>query len=191
MAPGQSKQRKPNGAIRCRLDVRGRVQGVGFRPFVYRLASALKLGGLVGNDVHGAFIEIEGPADRVDAFVDRLQSELPPLARITELARRELDARGDSVFHIEHSEHTGLQDAEITPDVATCEACLAELFDPHDRRYRYPFINCTNCGPRYSIIQAVPYDRPNTTMAHFAMCPACQAEYDDPANRRFHAQPNA
>jgi hydrogenase maturation protein HypF len=171
--------------------VRGRVQGVGFRPFVYRLASELKLEGVVGNDSHGAFIEIEGPIDRVDAFARRLQGELPPLASIASLEAEEMAPRRDGAFRIAASTFESAQDAEITPDTATCEDCLRELFDPADRRFRYPFINCTNCGPRYSIIRAVPYDRPNTTMARFRMCPACQAEYDGPANRRFHAQPNA
>ena len=164
---------------------------MGFRPFVYRLAADLKLAGLVGNDTRGAFIEIEGPQRPIERFIERLQSELPPLARISELSRQDIATRNESAFRIEDSERTGVQDAEITPDVATCALCLAELLDSNDRRYRYPFINCTNCGPRYSIIRAVPYDRPNTTMARFRMCPACQAEYDDPANRRFHAQPNA
>ena len=167
------------------------MQGVGFRPFVYRLAMELGLAGLVGNDTHGAFIELEGPATDLDRFAHRLTTELPPLARIAELRTEDLPVTGETVFRIEASERTGIQDAEIAPDVATCEDCLRELLDPADRRYRYPFINCTNCGPRYSIIRAVPYDRPNTTMARFAMCPTCQAEYDNPANRRFHAQPNA
>ncbi len=191
MAAAQPNQPGLPRRTRCRLDVRGRVQGVGFRPFVYRLATDLRLVGLVGNGVHGVFIEIEGPVEKLDTFVRRLQEELPPLAQIAQLSRQEQPPRGDATFRIEHSEHTGRQDAEITPDIATCDQCLAELFNPSDRRYRYPFINCTNCGPRYSIIRAVPYDRPNTTMARFRMCPACQTEYDDPANRRFHAQPNA
>jgi len=182
---------RSGAGVRRRLEVRGRVQGVGFRPFVYRLARDLELGGLVGNDTHGAFIEIEGPTERVQCFIQRLQTELPPLARITELTTCAIPARQDSVFQIHTSQRAGLQDAEITPDVATCDDCLAELLEPSDRRFRYPFINCTHCGPRYSIIRSVPYDRPNTTMARFRMCPACQAEYDDPANRRFHAQPNA
>jgi len=185
------RKTRPDAVERRRIEVRGRVQGVGFRPFVYRLAMDLKLGGLVGNDTRGAFIEIEGPADRLDCFADRVQAELPPLARIAELTVATIPVQEDSPFTIQESLQTGLQDAEITPDVATCDDCLAELFDPSDRRFRYPFINCTNCGPRYSIIQSVPYDRPNTTMLRFQMCPTCQAEYDEPANRRFHAQPNA
>ncbi|MDM8008052.1 MAG: carbamoyltransferase HypF [Phycisphaerae bacterium] len=176
---------------RRRLTVQGRVQGVGFRPFVCRLASDLRLGGFVGNDTHGAFIEVEGPASAIDEFERRLSGELPPLARIAQLTGSLVASVGETTFRIIHSSSAGQQDAEITPDTATCPDCLRELFDPADRRYRYPFINCTNCGPRYSIIQAVPYDRPNTTMRRFVMCPACQAEYDDPTSRRFHAQPNA
>ncbi len=179
------------GVVRRRFEVQGRVQGVGFRPFVSRLAADLGLGGIVGNDPRGAFIEVEGPVHQVQAFEARLRAELPPLAQIAGLSARTIPLEHERTFRIVTSMHDGKQDAEITPDVATCGDCLAELFDPQDRRYRYPFINCTNCGPRYSIIQAVPYDRPNTTMARFVMCPACQAEYDDPANRRFHAQPNA
>jgi len=177
--------------VRRRLLVRGRVQGVGFRPFVYRLAVQMSLAGCVGNDTHGAFIEIEGSPVDVDRFIDRLQAEMPPLARIATLEAEPQPVRGQDDFHIDRSQAAGVQDAEITPDMATCADCLRELANPSDRRYRYPFINCTNCGPRYTIIQAVPYDRPNTTMARFTMCPACQAEYDDPADRRFHAQPNA
>ncbi|HOB74585.1 MAG TPA: carbamoyltransferase HypF [Phycisphaerae bacterium] len=177
--------------VRRRLDVRGRVQGVGFRPFVYRLARELRLSGLVGNDSHGAFIEVEGPAAAVEAFLTRLRGELPPLARISSLSVTDVPLRHDPSFRIETSVRSEGQDAEIAPDVAICDDCLAELLDPADRRFRYPFINCMNCGPRYSIIRGVPYDRANTTMAVFRMCPACQAEYDHPGNRRFHAQPNA
>lgn len=176
---------------RRRLVVHGRVQGVGFRPFVWRLANELSLAGFVGNDSDGAFIEVEGPAGALDRFEARLRSELPPLARISELVCVPVAFSGEDRFRILASRSGASQDAEITPDTATCSDCLRELSDPGDRRYRYPFINCTNCGPRYSIIQAVPYDRCNTTMRRFIMCPACQAEYDDPANRRFHAQPNA
>ncbi len=179
------------GAVRRRLDVRGRVQGVGFRPFVYRLATEERLGGFVGNDERGAFLEVEGPPAIVARFRDRLQRELPPLARISELIERDLPPRGDGDFRIERSERHGRGRAEVAPDTATCPDCLRELLDPADRRHRYPFINCTNCGPRYSIVRGVPYDRDKTTMAAFALCPACQGEYDDPGNRRFHAQPNA
>jgi hydrogenase maturation protein HypF len=167
------------------------VQGVGFRPFVCRLARDLELGGLVGNDAQGAFIEVEGAATSVVTFETRLAAELPPLATISEIRGEPRSLLHEHAFRIVESTTTGAQQAEIAPDVATCDDCVRELFDSSDRRYRYPFINCTNCGPRYSIIQGVPYDRPNTTMARFAMCPECQAEYDDPTNRRFHAQPNA
>jgi hydrogenase maturation protein HypF len=167
------------------------VQGVGFRPFVYRLATDLGLGGCVGNDSHGAFIEVEGPAEAVASFAERLQAELPPIARISHLIATPIPTAGQERFEIETSARGATQDAEITPDVGTCADCLSELLNPADRRYRYPFTNCTNCGPRYSIIRGVPYDRPFTTMAAFRMCPACQAEYDNPADRRFHAQPNA
>jgi hydrogenase maturation protein HypF len=178
-------------AQRRRMDVRGRVQGVGFRPFVFRLAGDLELTGFVGNDAGGAFIEVQGSAEDLDIFQQRLQSELPPIASISELHVEDQAAREEKSFRIAASSNGQVQEAEITPDVATCKDCLRELNDPHDRRHRYPFINCTNCGPRYSIIQAVPYDRPNTTMHKFTMCPACQAEYEHPADRRFHAQPNA
>ncbi|NQU75354.1 MAG: carbamoyltransferase HypF [Planctomycetes bacterium] len=177
--------------LRRRIEVSGRVQGVGFRPFVYRLATELALGGFVGNDPRGAFIEVEGPARHIEAFTTLLRRQLPPLAHISRLIAGDVPVRGQTDFRIEGSIGAGFQDAEITPDSAICDDCARELLDPADRRYRYPFINCTNCGPRYSIIQAVPYDRPNTTMAKFKMCTICRGEYDDPANRRFHAQPNA
>ncbi|GMU21635.1 MAG: carbamoyltransferase [Phycisphaerae bacterium] len=177
--------------VRRRVAVQGRVQGVGFRPFVYRLATDLRLGGIVGNDSHGAFIEIEGPLSGIETFLERLYRELPPLARVSRLSVWPLAPRDDRYFRIDSSLCGGHQDAEITADVAVCDDCLAEMLNPRDRRYRYPFINCINCGPRYSIIQGVPYDRPNTTMAAFTMCAACAAEYNQPLNRRFHAQPNA
>lgn len=177
--------------IRRRLDVTGRVQGVGFRPFVYRLATDLGLTGSVSNDPSGVVIEVEGPSERIATFAGRLENELPPLAQIESLTAQDIACVGDRTFHIKPSVQTGQPDAEFTPDVATCDDCFRELFDAKDRRYRYPFINCTNCGPRYSIIQGVPYDRCRTTMSVFEMCPDCQAEYDDPADRRFHAQPNA
>jgi hydrogenase maturation protein HypF len=167
------------------------VQGVGFRPFIYRLAGELGLAGVVGNHSHGAFIELEGRLRSIERFLGRLYKELPPLAKITYLHVAPLEVQGDPDFRIDASVVEQEQDAEVTPDVTVCADCLAELFDPADRRYRYPFINCTNCGPRYSIIRGVPYDRPNTTMSSFKMCPACQAEYDNPTDRRFHAQPNA
>ncbi|NLF32679.1 MAG: carbamoyltransferase HypF [Planctomycetes bacterium] len=189
--PGPADTARPADAIRRRLRVRGQVQGVGFRPFVYRLATELALTGHVGNDVRGAFVEIEGAPERVERFIADLVARQPPLARITEVQAEALPVAGTTAFVIEASRAEGRQEAGITPDTATCADCLREMLDPADRRYRYPFTNCTNCGPRYSIIQSVPYDRPATTMAAFAMCPACRREYDDPADRRFHAQPNA
>lgn len=177
--------------IRRRLDLRGQVQGVGFRPYVYRLAQTHGLAGFVANNANGAVIEVQGPPDALDAFECALVSRLPPLARIAELVRRELARADESGFRIHLSQSDGDHRPEVTPDAATCADCLRELCDPADRRYRYPFINCTNCGPRYSIIRDVPYDRPQTTMAVFTMCAACAREYHDPADRRFHAQPNA
>jgi hydrogenase maturation protein HypF len=171
--------------------VRGVVQGVGFRPFVYRLAQEEGLAGFIGNDTGGVTIEIEGPEERVEAFLARLRSEAPPLARIDAVAVRELPLVGGFGFRIVASEVLGQVSTGIPADAATCPDCLRELLDPADRRYRYPFLNCTNCGPRFTITRSIPYDRPQTSMAKFPMCPACQREYDDPSNRRFHAQPNA
>jgi len=171
--------------------VRGVVQGVGFRPFVYRLAQEERLTGFVGNDTDGVNIEIEGPEKRVEAFLVRLRSQAPALARIDSVTVREMALAGDSGFQIIASEVLGKVSTGIPADAATCPDCLRELLDPRDRRYRYPFINCTNCGPRFTITRRIPYDRPQTSMAKFTMCEACQREYDDPLNRRFHAQPNA
>jgi hydrogenase maturation protein HypF len=173
------------------LVVRGVVQGVGFRPFVYRLASEEGLAGSIGNDTGGVTIEIEGSAERVEEFRRRLEAEAPPLARIDSVVVRETPATGEGGFRIIASEASGSVSTGIPADAATCGDCLRELLDPSDRRYRYPFLNCTNCGPRYTITRRIPYDRPQTSMARFTMCAACQAEYDDPTNRRFHAQPNA
>ena len=177
--------------IRTRLRVEGTVQGVGFRPHVYRLAQALGLSGFVLNDSSGVLIEVEGPPGAVGEFADRLAREAPPLAVLERIGAEPVAATGQSGFRIAPSVGDARADAPVAPDTATCPACLAELRDPADRRHRYPFINCTDCGPRFSIVRGVPYDRPRTTMAGFRMCPACQAEYDDPADRRFHAQPNA
>jgi hydrogenase maturation protein HypF len=173
------------------LTVRGVVQGVGFRPFVYRLAAEEGLAGFIGNDTSGVTIEIEGPAERVEAFRRRLRDEAPPLSRIDSVSAREMAAMGEAGFRIVASEAGGQVSTGIPADAATCADCLRELLDPKDRRYRYPFLNCTNCGPRFTITRRIPYDRPQTSMARFKMCAACQAEYDDPTNRRFHAQPNA
>jgi hydrogenase maturation protein HypF len=171
--------------------VRGVVQGVGFRPFVYRLATEEGLAGSIGNDTDGVTIELEGPPARIDAFLLRLPAELPPLARIDAVAVRDLPVKRESGFRIVSSQVKGQVSTGIPADAATCADCLRELLDPGDRRFRYPFLNCTNCGPRFTITRRIPYDRPQTSMAVFPMCPACQAEYDDPLNRRFHAQPNA
>jgi hydrogenase maturation protein HypF len=171
--------------------VSGVVQGVGFRPFVYRLAIEEGLAGFIGNDTGGVTIEIEGPAERVETFRRRLQAEAPPLSRIDQVTAREMPVTGEAGFRIVLSDASGHVSTGIPADAATCADCLRELLDPKDRRYRYPFLNCTNCGPRFTITRRIPYDRPQTSMARFKMCAACQAEYDDPANRRFHAQPNA
>jgi hydrogenase maturation protein HypF len=158
---------------------------------VYRLALEEGLAGFIGNDTDGVTIEIEGPAGQVDAFLGRLRAETPPLARIDSVAVRDLAATGEAGFRIVASEVLGRVSTGIPADAATCPDCLRELLDAADRRYRYPFLNCTNCGPRFTITRRIPYDRPQTSMAKFRMCAACQAEYDDPGNRRFHAQPNA
>lgn len=172
------------------IHVKGVVQGVGFRPFVYGLASKFDLKGWVLNTSSGVVIEIEGGASVLDEFLRDLVNTAPPLSRIEEVESHPLPRRGFSRFEIRESQaETGY--VLISPDIATCEACRKELFDPRDRRYRYPFTNCTNCGPRFTIIADVPYDRPLTTMGPFKMCSECQSEYDDPLNRRFHAQPNA
>ncbi len=177
--------------LRKAIDITGIVQGVGFRPFVYRLAKACTLTGFISNTPAGVSIEVEGPAERVDAFLQRLPKEIPPLAKVTSIELRDADVQGGDCFRIVSS-HLGEQPkALISPDVVVCEECLREMGNPRDRRFRYPFINCTNCGPRFTIIRDIPYDRSRTSMASFHMCAACQAEYDDPANRRFHAQPNA
>jgi hydrogenase maturation protein HypF len=176
---------------RTRVRVHGTVQGVGFRPYVYRLAGELGLGGFVLNDSRGVLLEVEGPGADVARFLARLGSEAPSLAVVERVVTQELEPTSAGGFSILESPHGEIAGAPVTPDTATCEPCLEELFDPGDRRFRYPFINCTNCGPRFTITRGVPYDRPLTTMAAFTMCERCQAEYDDPGDRRFHAQPNA
>ncbi|MBL8142676.1 MAG: carbamoyltransferase HypF, partial [Acidobacteria bacterium] len=174
-----------------RVRVRGQVQGVGFRPFVYRLANELALSGAVRNDGTGVVIDVQGSVAALDAFVERLEREAPPLARIhSVVCENEPAASTKSGFVIAES-LGGRSHTAITPDTAVCHACLEEFFDPSNRRYRYPLINCTHCGPRYTLTRALPYDRPNTSMAAFPMCSACRGEYDDPGDRRFHAQPTA
>ena len=176
-----------------KIHVTGIVQGVGFRPFVYQLAARAKLNGWVANTSAGVDIEIQGDARALENFVRALQDEKPPLAKIDSLTV--IDSDGDGVYfdHFEIRESVTLADAfqPISPDISICPDCLRELFDPNDRRYRYPFINCTNCGPRFTIIQDIPYDRPKTTMRNFTMCDDCAREYHNPLNRRFHAQPVA
>jgi hydrogenase maturation protein HypF len=169
--------------------VEGVVQGVGFRPFVYSLATSLGLSGLVGNDVDGVFAEIEGSAEAAAKFLVLLEQEAPPLARIERVTTRSLGVTGSPGFVIAPSVPGGQRRTLISADSATCDDCLRELADPADRRHGYPFINCTNCGPRFTIVRDVPYDRPLTTMSGFAMCSRCADEYHDPADRRFHAQP--
>jgi hydrogenase maturation protein HypF len=176
---------------RRHLTVQGIVQGVGFRPFVYRLAGELNLGGWVVNSPQGVDIEVEAPAAQLDTFMTRLQNELPPHAAIHHLDWRNTPLTGENGFEIRHSDQKGVKTAFILPDLATCPDCLGEIHDPADRHYHYPFTNCTHCGPRFSIIRALPYDRANTTMRDFVMCDACRAEYENPLDRRFHAQPNA
>ena len=177
--------------VRKRIRVRGIVQGVGFRPFVYNLARSLGLMGYVLNSSAGVTIEIEGGEHAVRDFVGTLRHRPPPLALIEEVAITDLDPLGDSSFVIRHSEAEVGEFVLVSPDMATCDDCWRDFGDPDNRRFGYPFTNCTNCGPRYTIIQDIPYDRPMTTMSPFRMCELCQAEYEDPTNRRFHAQPNA
>lgn len=177
--------------MRLRITIRGAVQGVGFRPFIYRLAISYHLTGQVSNDTHGVCIEVEGLQAVLEEFVQAIPVQKPPLAIIHSLEHEWLLPHGYTTFTICHSEQQGDKSVLVLPDIATCTECLHDIFDPANRRHRYPFTNCTNCGPRFSIIQALPYDRPNTTMAHFVMCPACQQEYESPEDRRFHAQPNA
>jgi hydrogenase maturation protein HypF len=174
-----------------RLEVNGIVQGVGFRPFVYNLALQYELKGEVANTSSGVSIHIEGLPERIRCFERDLTEKSPPLAHIVEISSRPESVKKYADFKIVKSKQRVQMSTLISPDVAICEDCLQELFDPENRRYLYPFINCTNCGPRYTIIDDIPYDRPKTSMQHFKMCAACQSEYDDPRNRRFHAQPNA
>ena len=176
---------------RVRARVQGVVQGVGFRPFVYRLAREEQLGGFVLNDERGVVLEVDGRPDAVESFLARLACESPPLAVVERVDCDRLPSTGERDFRIVESVAGGDADALVSHDEATCDDCLAELRDPGDRRFRYPFINCTNCGPRFTIVQGVPYDRPFTTMAPSRCATACRREYDDPGDRRFHAQPNA
>ena len=180
----------PPDAVRVHVAIRGAVQGVGFRPFVYRLAHELGLHGWVNNSAAGVFVEAEGDASQVRAFVRRLESDKPQIAFIQSFETTFLDPVGYTNFDIRASSG-GEKRALVMPDLATCPACLADILDPHNRRYHYPFTNCTHCGPRFTIIAALPYDRASTTMHAFTMCGDCRREYNDPNDRRFHAQPNA
>ncbi len=174
-----------------RLEVNGIVQGVGFRPFIFQLAEKFNLKGEVANTSSGVSIHIEGPAENVASFEKELPEKSPPLAYIVDISSRTDDVRHLTEFAIVKSKGQTKMSTLISPDVAVCDDCLGEMLSPDDRRFRYPFINCTNCGPRYTIIDDIPYDRPKTSMRHFKMCSRCQAEYDAPTDRRFHAQPNA
>jgi hydrogenase maturation protein HypF len=176
---------------RCAIRVRGAVQGVGFRPFVYRIACELGLCGFVYNDAEGVFIEAQGEAAVLGELRRRLKDEAPPLSRVEAVELRALPLRDAGEAFTIFESRGGAVKTGIPPDVAACDDCLAELFAPGNRRYRHAFINCTQCGPRYTLTRALPYDRPMTSMAGFVMCPACRAEYEDPTNRRFHAEPNA
>src|SRR5579863_1481298 len=173
------------------ITVRGIVQGVGFRPFVYALASRLHLSGFVKNQTGRVEIEVEGDSASLDRFLAELETSPPRLSRIDGISWQNRPLEGDRQFCIRESDSDLESSVFISPDVATCDACLAEMFDPVNRRFGYPFLNCTECGPRLTIIRGAPYDRARTTMSTFAMCPACRAEYENPGDRRFHAQPTA
>ncbi|MGH7313100.1 MAG: Sua5/YciO/YrdC/YwlC family protein, partial [Candidatus Rokuibacteriota bacterium] len=181
-------ERGPGSVIRRAIDVTGIVQGVGFRPFVHGLAQEFRLGGFVKNWAGGALIEVEGEVEILEQFVGALQTRRPAPARIDGLHTRACAPHGDETFRIEPSEWAAPGHVTIAADLATCDDCRRELFDPDDRRYRYPFITCAHCGPRLTIVTQTPYDRERTTMAGFVMCDACRAEYEDPRDRRFHAQ---
>ena len=189
--PSVNKAGPTSRCARLKLTVRGAVQGVGFRPFVFRLATGLGLAGWVNNSPQGVFIEAEGPRAELEKFLLQLEIKKPPRSFIQSLEASWLDPVGYPGFEIRPSETGGTKTALVLPDIATCPDCLREIFDPKNRRHLYPFTNCTNCGPRFSIIESLPYDRANTSMKGFTMCPQCRAEYDEPHDRRFHAQPNA
>lgn len=181
----------PGANVAERIEITGVVQGVGFRPFVHRLASELGLDGHVGNDSSRVFVEVGGALETVERFVERLRTDAPPLAHIERIERESHDPSPDRGFHIVESRSVAGRRTLVSPDTALCADCARELFDPLDRRFHHPFITCTNCGPRFTIIESLPYDRPNTTMARFEMCQACRSEYGDPEDRRYHAQPIA
>jgi len=179
--------------MKCRTQIwiTGIVQGVGFRPFIYNLAKKYELKGYVLNNTSGVNIEVEGESSVIDEFIQKVKTEPPPQAVIFEMHSQNIEPLGYEDFTIRKSDDQEEKFVPISPEIATCKDCLKEFFDPSDHRYRYPFINCTNCGPRFTIVKDIPYDRKFTTMAPFIMCEKCQREYDDPGDRRFHAQPNA
>ncbi len=176
---------------RLRITLRGAVQGVGFRPFVYRLAIEMSLTGWVLNSSVGLVVEVEGAGDELRGFEQRLEAERPKASVVTVRESEWIPVQGSTKFEIHHSAADSAKSVNVLPDLATCADCRAELLDPANRRFQYPFTNCTNCGPRYTIVVDIPYDRPNTTMREFVLCPECREEYENPSNRRFHAQPNA
>jgi hydrogenase maturation protein HypF len=192
MYPSHPRNKRHDTDVsRLKIVIRGVVQGVGFRPFIYRLATELHLPGWVSNTSQGVFLEVEGGTRNLEAFLLRIEREKPHLSYIQSLEPFWLDPVGYTGFEIRESREGGKKTTFILPDIATCPQCLEDIFDPDNRRHLYPFTNCTNCGPRFTIIKSLPYDRQNTTMARFEMCPECRREYEDPKNRRFHAQPNA
>ena len=176
---------------RSKASIKGIVQGIGFRPFVYNLAKKRELRGYISNTSTGVDIEVEGELEQIELFFKEIENNHLPLARITSIDKTFLSPINHQNFVIRESISHSQKTVLIAPDICVCEDCLREMRNPRDRRYRYPFINCTNCGPRYTIIKDVPYDRPFTSMSVFQMCDDCLREYNDPANRRFHAQPNA
>lgn len=180
-----------NLKIRLHIEVRGIVQGVGFRPFVHNLAEKYGLTGFVTNTINGVYIEVEGANGTTDRFLEDLSASAPPLSEIIDINYTQTEPKNDNKFEIKKTSSEWGNNTLISPDVSICEDCLEELFDKNNRRYLYPFINCTNCGPRFTIIENIPYDRPNTTMKNFEICSECRAEYENPEDRRFHAQPNA
>jgi hydrogenase maturation protein HypF len=177
--------------LRLKITINGIVQGVGFRPFIYNLAKAMDLKGIVYNDNYGVIVEAEGPGEKLKRFLLKIETDKPERSSITGFEFVYLDLKGYEEFRISESRSGKDKTALISPDIAICKECIEEMYDPQNRRYLYPFINCTNCGPRYSIIEKLPYDRPNTSMKSFRMCEKCNSEYNDPCNRRFHAQPIA
>ena len=177
--------------VRRKIEIKGIVQGVGFRPTVYRLANEYNLKGFVFNDSKGVTLDIEGDSEDISSFLEELKKNPPPLSKIEEIKSENLPAKEFDEFKIIESEESEERTTLVSPDISTCEDCKGELLNPKDRRYLYPFVNCTNCGPRFTITEELPYDRKNTTMKIFEMCEKCKTEYGNPEDRRFHAQPNA